>query len=481
MSVRRFLCVSALLMVQGLAWAAGLPEFAPLVEQQAPVVVNISATHPDVRQRAPVLRSAPDQGGLPGWLKRLNPNNNNNGQDSQNPDDQDDEDGPALGSGFVVSADGYILTNAHVVEDATEILVRLFDRREFVARLVGSDKRTDVALLKIDAKGLRQAHLGNPSSLRVGDWVLAIGSPFGFDSTVTAGIVSAKGRWLPDENIVPFIQTDVAINPGNSGGPLFNLKGEVVGINSQIYSQTGGFMGLSFSIPIDIAMGVAEQLRVQGRVRRGRIGVQVQELTYDMAESLRMKNTEGAMIGQVERDSPAARAGLKAGDVILSVGNQRVGTSNDLPRMVGSIQPGTRLAVQYWRGGQARQATLQVDEFPDERAKPVKVVATIPRGANVLGLVVQEPTRDQKRDAGVERGAGIKEVAGVAARSELRPGDVISGVIVAGQLSDVASAEQLNRTLVTLPRGTAVTLLVHRGPVQNFVALRIPASGGVRN
>ncbi|WP_018607125.1 Do family serine endopeptidase [Uliginosibacterium gangwonense] len=474
----------ALLLVcflcQGVAQAHALPEFASLVEQQAPVVVNVSATRSDARSRVPALRAVPDWNGLPEWLRRLTPGSGDSPPQSQN-EQQDDDDGPAQGSGFVVSTDGYVLTNAHVVEDASEILVRLFDRREYLARLVGMDKRTDIALLKLDVRGLRQAHLGSPANLRVGDWVLAIGSPFGFDSTVTAGIVSAKGRWLPDESIVPFIQTDVAINPGNSGGPLFNLKGEVVGINSQIYSQTGGFMGLSFSIPIDVAMDVAEQLRVRGHVRRGRIGVQVQELTFDMAESLQLRAAEGAMISMVEPNGPASRAGLHAGDVILRVSGKQVVNSNDLPGVVGSLQPGSRVVVNYWRAGKALQASLLVDEFPEERAKAVKAPAPIPRGANPLGLVVQEPSREQKHDSGLDRAAAIKEVAGVAARSELRPGDLISGLIVGGKLQEVASAEQLNRAVGTLTKGTAVTLLVHRGNTQSFVAIRIPAVGGIRN
>lgn len=455
------------------AWAREFPVFAPLVEQLAPVVVNISASRSDPRIRAPLLRSNPHHGGIPGWLKRLNPG-------LAEPQDDTDGDDQAQGSGFVVDSNGYVLTNAHVVEGADEIMVRLTDRREYVARLVGLDKRTDIALLKVDASGLRQAHLGDPERLRVGDWVLAIGSPFGFDSTVTAGIVSAKKRWLPDEMLVPFIQTDVAINPGNSGGPLFNLKGEVVGVNSQIYSQTGGFMGLSFAIPIDVAMEVQAQLRQRGRVQRGRIGVLVQELTLDMADSLRLTSFEGALIGQVEPGGPAARAGLRIGDVIRRFGLVAVNSSNDLPRVVGAATPGTQVSVEYWRSGVRKQASVMVDAFHEETLPVPRPRAPVLRGANSLGLVAQEPSREQRREAGVEHGAAIKEVSGAAARSELRPGDVIIGLIAGGALANVQSAEHFNRTVNGLPGGSAITLLVRRGDVQNFVGMRVPRGGSVR-
>ena len=467
--ILRLMAVFALLFSGHVsARAGGLPEFAPLVEKQASVVVNISASKVMLSKKGPVFRSSPDLGGLPEWLKRFQ-------RGDRDLPEEPDEDGPAQGSGFTWGSDGLILTNAHVVDGADEILVRFADRRERVARLVGLDKRTDIALLKVEAKGLLRASLGDPSRLRVGDWVLAIGSPFGFESSVTAGIVSAKERWLPDEGVVPFIQTDVAINPGNSGGPLFNLKGEVVGVNSQIYSQTGGFMGLSFSIPIDVAVDVAEQLRQFGTVRRGRIGVQVQEVTFDMAESLRVPAAEGALIGFVERDSPAFRAGLRVGDVISRFGAKTVASSNDLPRIVGSTLPGAQVKVQYWRGGEQRESLIQVGVFPEEALKPVRAVAAMPRGANALGLVLQEPSREQKREAGVERGALINEVAGVASRAELRPGDLITGLIVAGAYSEVMSAEQLNRTVNTMAKGRAVTLLVRRGEAQSFVAMRLPA------
>lgn len=467
MSLRHFAVLALFLSGGAVARAGGLPEFAPLVEKQAAVVVNISASKAQPPKSKAILGGAPDAGNLPDWLRRFQ-------QGGRELPEEDEDEGPAQGSGFTWGADGLILTNAHVVDGADEILVRFSDRRERVARLVGLDKRTDIALLKVEAKGLPRASLGDPSRLRVGDWVLAIGSPFGFESTVTAGIVSAKERWLPDEGVVPFIQTDVAINPGNSGGPLFNLKGEVVGVNSQIYSQTGGFMGLSFSIPIDIAVDVAEQLKQQGTVRRGRIGVQVQEVTFDMAESLRVPSAQGALIGLVERDSPASLAGLRVGDVISRFGAKLVASSNDLPRIVGSTLPGSQVKLQYWRAGEPRECVIQVGVFPEEVVKPVRQAAAMPRGANALGLVLQEPTREQKREAGVERGALISEVAGAAARAELRAGDLITGLIVAGSYADVSSADQLNRTVKALAKGGAVTLLVRRGEAQSFVAMRIP-------
>ena len=279
-----------------------------------------------------------------------------------------DFESKSLGSGFVVSGDGYILTNAHVVDAADEIIVRLTDKREFKAKVIGADKRTDVALIKIEASNLPKVTLGDPSRLRVGEWVVAIGSPFGFDNTVTAGIVSAKGRSLPQENFVPFIQTDVAVNPGNSGGPLFNMKGEVVGINSQIYSRTGGFMGLSFAIPIDIAMEIQNQLRVSGKVSRGRIGVVIQEVTKELSDSFGLGKPQGALVSSVEKGGPADKAGIEAGDIILKFDGKSVGQSSDLPRIVGGTRPGTKSTVQVFRKGQIKDLNVAVAEIPEEKS-----------------------------------------------------------------------------------------------------------------
>jgi serine protease Do len=447
--------------------ARDLPEFAPLVEKQAQIVVNISATRVQTTPKAPVMRNDRD-GQIPDWLRRLAPH-------SSDGQDEDDGDDRSVGSGFVIGSDGYILTNAHVVEDASEILVRFADKREYLARVVGTDRRTDIALLKVDAKGLIQARLGDPSRLRVGDWVLAIGSPFGFESSVTAGIVSAKGRSLPDESLVPFIQTDVAINPGNSGGPLFNLNGEVVGINSQIYSRTGGFMGLSFSIPIDVAMDVQAQLRRTGHVQRGRIGVMVQEVTRNMAESFGLSQATGALISQVEAGGPSSVAGLRTGDVILRFDGKSVAGSNDLPRIVGACSPGRRVTLQYWRAGKVQQADVIVAQLAETQTPSPKHLAERPlHGANQLGLVVQDLSRDQKKDLPGERGAAIREVAGVAARAELRQGDIVTALVQHGTSIPVHSGEHFNRLVNALSHGAAVTLLVRRGDTLSFVGMKVP-------
>ena len=308
----------------------------------------------------------------------------------------------SLGSGFVISGDGYILTNAHVVEGADEINVRLTDKREYKAKVIGADKRTDVALIKIEANDLPTVRFGDPAMLRVGEWVVAIGSPFGFDNTVTAGIVSAKGRSLPQENFVPFIQTDVAINPGNSGGPLFNLQGEVVGINSQIYSRTGGFMGLSFAIPIDVALDVQRQLREKGHVSRGRIGVLIQEVTRDLATSFGLDRPRGALVNSVEKGSPADKAGIQATDIITRFGGKTVESSSDLPRIVGGTAPGSRVDVEVWRKGEARMLDITVGELKEDRIAArdtSREGRQAPPAANRLGIVVAELTeRAEARD-----------------------------------------------------------------------------------
>jgi serine protease Do len=448
-----------------------LPAFADLVAQQGAVVVNISATQSSRAPRAPFLQYNDENSiEVPSWLRRFIP------KKEAPPSSPHDEENQALGSGFIIGADGFVLTNAHVVEDADEILVRLFDKRELAARVVGTDKRTDIALLKVDATNLPHAVLGNPESLRVGDWVLAIGSPFGFESSVTAGIVSAKARALPDETLVPFIQTDVAINPGNSGGPLFNLKGEVVGINSQIYSRSGGFMGISFAIPIDVAMNVQQQLRQDGRVARGRIGVLIQDVTKDMADSFRLPNAEGALVSGIDPTGPADKVGIKVGDVIQRFDGRLVSNSVDLPRLVSAARPGSRAVMQIWRGGAVHQVAIVVAEYPDEDAKQARLPNhRDPMGANKLGLVTQDLSRDQRRELKIATGASIREASGAAARAELRPGDVITAVTIQGVSTDVRSAEHFNRLANGLGQGNAITLLVRRGDTQSFVGMKVPA------
>ncbi|MFM8391674.1 MAG: Do family serine endopeptidase, partial [Methylophilaceae bacterium] len=321
--------------------AKELPDFTELAEKQGPTVVNISVTQ---------VMSGNGQGSFPGMPndEALNELFRRFGLPTPGMPGgpQQDFKSQSLGSGFIISADGYVLTNAHVVSEADEVIVKLSDKREFKAKIVGFDRRTDVALLKIDANGLPKVNIGDPNQLKVGEWVAAIGSPFGLENTMTAGIVSAKGRALPQENFVPFIQTDVAINPGNSGGPLFNLKGEVVGINSQIYSRSGGSMGLSFSIPIDVAMDIANQLKAGGKISRGWLGIAIQEMSKELAESFGLKNTAGALIAGIEKSSPAEKAGLEPGDVIVKFDGKVIASSNDLPRVVAATKPGKTVQAE---------------------------------------------------------------------------------------------------------------------------------------
>ena len=325
--------------------AVELPRFVDLVKQQGGAVVNISAVRaaarPPVPPGHPLYEFFRHFGGVP---------------------DTGEADIGSVGSGFVIRPDGYILTNAHVVEGAGAVRVRLTSKREYAAKVIGADPYTDVALLKIDASGLQTVHPGDPAQMEPGEWVAAIGSPFGFDNSVTVGVVSAKGRLLPNGSYVPFIQTDVAVNPGNSGGPLFDIRGNVIGINSQIYSQTGGYMGISFAIPINIAMDISEQLRQHGRVVRGRIGVQLQELTYQLADTLELANIQGALVTAVERGGPAYRGGIRPGDVILSLGGQAVATTADLARLIGSARPGSTVTAEVWRNGAKTTVRIEVDE-----------------------------------------------------------------------------------------------------------------------
>jgi serine protease Do len=345
-------------------------------------------------------------------------------------------------------------------------LVRLVDKRELRARVIGADARSDVALIKIEANGLPRVVLGNPDKLKVGEWVVAIGSPFGFDHSVTAGIVSAKGRSLPDENFVPFIQTDVAINPGNSGGPLFNLNGEVVGMNSQIYSQTGGFMGLSFAIPIDVAMDVQQQLRTVGRVQRGRIGVAIQEVTRSLAESFGLPTPAGALVSAVEAGGPAAQAGIMQGDVIVRFDGKAVDSSGDLPRIVAASRPGARVVAQVFRNGAPRDVTITVGEWRAQR-RPGPQAAP-----NKLGLVLVLPSPAQRRERKLEHGLIIERAQGAAARAELKTGDVVLAVVAGGRQTPLKSVEEFNRWVAAVKDGQTVTLLVQRSGITSYVALR---------
>ena len=449
------------------AMARDLPDIAGLAERQGLAVVNISSTQAVKATRSGVPNMDEDDP-MFDFFRRFIP---------RHPSvPRGEPDNRSLGSGFIVSSDGYVLTNAHVVDGADEIIVKLTDKREFRARVMGSDPRTDVALLKIEATGLPRVVLGDPDKLRVGDWVVAIGSPFGFENSVTAGIVSAKGRALPQENFVPFIQTDVAINPGNSGGPLFNMKGEVVGINSQIYSRTGGFMGLSFAIPIDVAMDVQNQLRASGRVQRGRIGVAIQEVSRELADSFRLGKPVGALVSSVEKGSPADKAGFEQGDIVLTFDGKPVAVSSDLPRIVGATRPGHKAAVQIWRRGAAKDLSVVVAELPDDKQR--KVVSRAPRpepaAANKLGITVVEPNAEQRKDGRFNNGGVVVDsLRSASARaSEIQSGDGILALVNKGVRTDIRSVDQFNRVVAGLEFGQSVTLLVARGDFQTFVPVR---------
>jgi serine protease Do len=450
------------LVSQAAVPAGGLPDFAALVESNGPAVVNISTTQSIKRSGFPGL-DAPDAPGGKGFDELLRRYFGDEGAPQQ-------FDSKSLGSGFIISADGYILTCAHVVENAKEIIVKLTDRREFVAKLIGSDRRSDVAVLKIDAKALPAVAIGNPENLKVGEWVLAIGSPFGFESSATAGIVSAKGRSLPRENYVPFIQTDVAINPGNSGGPLFNLKGEVVGINSQIYSRTGGFMGLSFAVPINMAVQVSKQLQDGGRVKRGWLGVLIQDVTRELAESFGMKKPHGALISDVLADGPAVKSGLKAGDVVIEFAGQRIDASSDLPPLVGQTVPGTTAKLVVLRGGQPKNLTVTIEELPEENVAGRTPDPAAGEKKGQLGLALNDLAPQQRKQYGVEEGVLVERVGeGPAQRAGIRPGDVIQQV----DGKPVKNAAGFRQLIAAAPKDRSIPVLVRRGTGALFLALKI--------
>ncbi|MDA8259727.1 MAG: DegQ family serine endoprotease [Betaproteobacteria bacterium] len=453
------------------AQSRDLPDFTELVEKQGATVVNISTTQVIKGRRGGPQFPFDGDDAAQELLRRFFP-----GQIPNHPGVPQEFKNRSLGSGFIVSADGHILTNAHVVDGADEVLVKLTDKREFKAKVLGADKRTDVALIKIEASNLPVAKLGDSTRLKVGEWVVAIGSPFGFENTVTAGIVSAKGRSLAHENYVPFIQTDVAINPGNSGGPLFNLKGEVIGINSQIYSRSGGSMGLSFAIPIDLAIDVQNQLKAKGKVSRGRLGIGIQEVSKELAESFNLGKPQGALVASVEKGAAADKAGIEVGDIILKFDGKVVSESGDLPRMVGSTRPGSKVAIQIWRKGAPRELSATVGEIPDEEAgtriasrggKPGE-----PPAANRLGLVLSALTAEQKKVLGLQNGLIVEEVRNAGTRTELRSGDIILSVIVKGSQTDVKSVQQFNELLQGVDKSATVTLLVRRGDAQTFVTIK---------
>ena len=437
-----------------------LPDFTDLAEKQGAAVVNISTTQ--IMRNEQILPNVPEGDPFYDFFRHFAP---------QMPREQELQ---SLGSGFIVSADGYIMTNAHVVDHADKITVRLTDKREFRAKVIGADKRTDVALLKIEASGLPKVNVGDPNKLKVGEWVVAIGSPFGFDSSVTAGIVSAKGRSLPQDNYVPFIQTDVAINPGSSGGPLFNMNEEVVGINSQIYTRSGGSMGLSFAIPIDVAMQVSDQLRTSGKVTRGRIGVTIQELTQELAESFGLSKPNGALISSVEKNAPADKAGIEASDVILKFDGKAVNSSSDLPRMVAAIKPGSKVVVELWRKGEAKKVTVEVAELPEDgmlaRASKEKQDDDVGETVSRLGIAVSELTKEQQQELQINGGLLVEDAKGSAARAAgLHQGDVLLAIGNA----PIRSLAQFNEFIKRVPKGRNVALLVRRDDNASYVAIKL--------
>lgn len=442
-------------------WARDLPDFTRLVKDNAASVVNIST----VQHRQP--RSHPSIGSeeLEEFFRRFFPPDQEGRNPFLNPQ--------SLGSGFVVAEDGYILTNNHVVENADEIVVRFNDRRELIAELVGADPRSDLALLKVAADDLPAVKLGRSDQLEVGEWVLAIGSPFGFDYSVTAGIVSAKGRSLPterNENYVPYIQTDVAINPGNSGGPLFNLQGEVVGINSQIYSNSGGFMGVSFAIPIDVAMEVARQLKETGHVARGWLGVVIQEVNRDLAESFGLDRPHGALVTRVLDGSPAEAAGLKEGDIIIRFNDTPIDFSSDLPHVVGRAGVGSDARLRIVREGEERTVKVEVGELAEREDMALGFQADVPEVPSRLGLVVEEVPEGMAEQLGASGGVHVVESEGPAAQAGIVQGDLITRL----DNQAVSGVESFLDIVDGLVPGRSVPVLIIRGQVPQFLALRVP-------
>ncbi len=435
--------------------ASALPDFSALVEQNGPAVVNISTTTAPVRTQMQLPQIPGDPGDqIQEFFRRF-----------QIPMPQGDSIRRGVGSGFIVSADGYILTNAHVVDDANEVTVKLTDNREFKAKVIGVDRRTDVALVKIDAKNLPTVRIGDASKARVGQWVAAIGSPFGLENTVTAGIISAKSRALPDETYVPFIQTDVAINPGNSGGPLFNMAGEVIGINSQIYSRTGGYMGLSFAVPIDVAMKVKTDLQKYGKVSRGRLGVTIQGVSQELADSFGLKKAQGALVSAVEARSPADKAGIKTGDIILAVDGRDIENSIDLPRVIGETRPGTAVTLKIWRQGETKELRASLGEAPAE--KVARADSESKARPSKLGLAVRPLTEEERKQIEAEGGLLVEQSEGPAARAGVQAGDVI----LAFNNQPVKTVDQLRR-LVDRSRGS-IALLIQREGNKIYVPIRL--------
>ena len=472
------------------AWAQSsgggrtLPDFTDLVETVGPSVVNIRTI--DKVAVNPAAGANPNNGGpnsggpsdeeLQELFRRFfgmpppgKPGTPGQPRQPNRPQQQPEEQPRGVGSGFILTNDGFIMTNAHVVDGADQVIVTLTDKREFTARIVGADKRTDVAVVKIEATGLPPVKIGDPNRLKVGEWVMAIGSPFGLENTVTAGIVSAKGRDTGD--YLPFIQTDVAINPGNSGGPLINMRGEVVGINSQIYSRSGGFMGISFSIPIDEAVQVSTQLRASGRVQRGRLGVGIGDVSKDVAESLGLGKPQGALVSNVEAGSPADKAGLEAGDIILKFDGKKIEKSSDLPRAVGGTKPGTSSTVTVFRRGTTKDYPIMVGEFEADKtaqSKPAPEKAVAPNATQLLGLTVSDLTDALKKELNLKGGVRVDAVADPAMKAGIREGDVV--VQVAN--TEVADVKAFTQVLTRIDKSKPINVLLRRGEWAQYTVIR---------
>ena len=458
----------AMMPVQPLmAQNRSLPDFTDLVEMVGPSVVNIRTLE---KVKAGAAGGADEQ--MLEFFRRFGIPVPPNMPRSPRPDrgQQDEEQPRGVGSGFILTSDGLVMTNAHVVEGADEVLVTLTDRREFKAKIIGTDKRTDVAVVKIEATGLPAVKIGDANRMKVGEWVMAIGSPFGLENTVTAGIVSAKQRDTGD--YLPFIQTDVAINPGNSGGPLINMRGEVVGINSQIYSRSGGFQGISFAIPIDEAIRVADQLRSSGRVTRGRIGVQIDQVSKDVAESIGLGKAQGALVRGVEAASPAEKAGIEAGDIITKFEGKTIDKATDLPRLVGNVKPGTKTTVTVFRRGATRDLSVTIAEV--EAEKPVRKAqapenkAPVAGPAQVMGLVVSELPEALKKELKLKGGVKVDTSEGGAARAGLREGDVILAIAN----TEIASVKEFDAVLTKIDKSKVVNVLFRRGEVAQYALIR---------
>ena len=467
---------TALLMpLDTAAQSRTLPDFTDLVEQVGPSVVNIRTLEKvTTRQGMPGFGGGGNEEEMLEFFRRFGvpiPNVPRQGPRPNRPQQPQEQEQPrGVGSGFILTADGYIMTNAHVVEGADEVLVTLTDKREFKAKTIGFDRRSDIAVVKIEATGLPAVKTGDVSRLKVGEWVMAIGSPFGLENTVTAGIVSAKQRDTGD--FLPFIQTDVAINPGNSGGPLINMRGEVVGINSQIYSRSGGFMGISFAIPMDEAVRVSDQLRSNGRVSRGRIGVQIDVVTKDVAESIGLGKAQGALVRGVEVGSPAEKAGIEAGDIITKFEGKVIDKSIELPRLVGAVKPGTKSALTVFRRGSLKEINVVIGEIeadkvaqkaPERDEKPKATVAV-----QLLGLTVTDITEAQKKEFKVKSGVKVEAATEASARAGLREGDVI----VAIANTEIGSVKEFDAAVAKIDKSKAVNVLFRRGDWAQYALIR---------